>query len=309
MGAIKNVGDVAIDLIIGERNKNGLYKSFTDFCLRIGGQKVNKRVLESLIKVGAFDQFGERNAILGAIDQIKEVTDKHNKKLSSGQFGLFDGDSTQKTIIDIADKFPDVSPMSEKDKLAYEKTLLGIYVTENPISKMLQVFQSVSLPKINDLSNNNNTPIKLVAVINRIKTIRTKKDNSLMAFVTLEDESGQIDSVIFPKAYEAVASFIQENIPVYLEGKISLRNDEKSILIDTISQTLPQNVQTYDFVIEVPASTSQSQLMDLNRLLKNNPNGHRGLIILPNGKKIPLTYGVRYTPDLQTQINQILSIK
>jgi len=128
-----------------------------------------------------------------------------------------------------------------------------------------------------------------------------------MAFVTLEDESGQIDSVIFPKVYDTVASFIQENMPVYLEGKISLRNDEKSILIDNISQSLPQNVQTYDFVIEVPQGTSQSQLMELNKLLKSNPNGHRGLIILPNGKKIPLTYGVRYNQDLQQQVDRILS--
>jgi len=308
LSAIKNVGDVAIDLIIAERQSNGLFKSFTDFCLRVSGQKVNKKVLESLIKVGAMDEFGERNAILSAIDSIKAICEKVNHKKNSGQYGLFDSQSADTALsVSIQDQLPIVTPMPEKEKLAHEKTLLGIYVTENPLSKMLQVFQSVSLPKINDLPSTNNHPVKLVAVINRIKTIRTKKDNSLMAFVTLEDESGQIDSVIFPKVYDTVASFIQENMPVYLEGKISLRNDEKSILIDNISQSLPQNVQTYDFVIEVPQGTSQSQLMELNKLLKSNPNGHRGLIILPNGKKIPLTYGVRYNQDLQQQVDRILS--
>jgi len=129
-----------------------------------------------------------------------------------------------------------------------------------------------------------------------------------MAFITLEDETGQIESVAFPNIYQEMAGSLEANLPVYLEGKINLRNDQKSILIDTISLSLPKNIQKYDFVIEVPPKTSQSQLMDLNRLLKNNPNGHRGLIILPNGKKIPLSYGVRYNPDLQSQINRLLGI-
>jgi DNA polymerase-3 subunit alpha len=309
MGAIKNVGDVAIDLIIEERNKNGQYKSFTDFCLRIGGQKVNKRVLESLIKVGAFDQFGERNAILGAIDQIKEVADKHNKKLSSGQFGLFDNDTSQSASIDIVDKFPSVTPMTEKEKLSLEKSLLGIYVTENPMSKMLAVFQDASLPKITEISErDNNAAVKFVAILSKIKVIRTKKDNSKMAFMTLEDDSGQIEGVIFPKSFAEFETILTDNKALYIEGKVSLRDEIKSILVDTVSENLPETTVRYDFVIEVPKGTSQSQLMNLNQLLKQNPNGHRGIIILPNGKKIPIPYGVKYNSALQDQINLILSV-
>lgn len=307
LSAIKNVGDAAIDYIIEERQKNGPFKNFYDFCLRASGQKANKKVLESLIKVGAFDTFGERNAILAAIDITRSNCDKINGKKNSGQFGLFDtsSDITNPTVP--ADQFPQVEPMSEKEKLSLEKQLLGIYVTENPISKMLQSFQDVSLPKISDLmTRENNVPVKFVAVISKIKVIRTKKDNSQMAFLTLEDESSQVEAVIFPKAYETVANFITENKPVYVEGKISTRNDEKSILIDIVSETVPQNTSHYDFIIQIPQGTSQNQLMQLNQLLKNNPNGHRGLIILPNGQKLPLSFGVKYNPSLQDQINQIL---
>lgn len=307
MGAIKNVGDIAIDLIIDERQKNGPFKSFTDFCLRLNGQKVNKRVLESLIKVGAFDQFGERNAILAGIDAIKEVCDKHNKKLSSGQFGLFDGQKDTNTVIDIQDKFPNANPMAEKEKLSLEKQLLGIYVTEDPLSKMLSAFKDASLPKISDISSReSNTTVKFVAILSHFKVIRTKKDNSKMAFMTLEDDSGSVEGVIFPKSFAEFEPILLDNKALYIEGKVNLRDDQKSILIDIVSENLPHTTIRYDFVIEVPKGTSQSQLMTLNQLLKQNPNGHRGLIVLPNGKKIPIPYGVKYNLSLQEQINQIL---
>ncbi|MBP9817983.1 DNA polymerase III subunit alpha [Candidatus Shapirobacteria bacterium] len=308
MSAIKNVGVAAIENIIAERNLNGPFKSFSDFCLRVSGQKVNKRVLESLIKVGGFDQFGERNAIIAAIDEIKSKVEKINNKKVSGQSGLFDNQEETATQTNFEDKFPMVEPMPEKEKLSLEKQLLGIYVTENPIGKILRSFQDVSLPKIKDLQTKEaNTPVKFVCVLNKIKVIRTKKDNSQMAFLTLEDTTGTMEGVIFPRSYEASVAILTENRPLYIEGKVSVREDDKSIMVDTVSEDLPQNTAKYDFVIEVPQGTSQSQLMDLNRLLKQNPNGHRGLIILPNGKQVPLSYGVRYNDDLQKQIDKILT--
>lgn len=305
--AVKNVGDAAIDNIIEERNTNGSYRSFTDFCLRVNGQKVNKRVLESLIKVGSFDIFGERNAILTAIDDIRNNCNNRNSKKNSGQSGLFDTSAEKNTATIPTDRFPIVEPMPEKERLAQEKLLLGIYVTENPINKMLKIFQTASLPPIIDITKKEaNSLVKFVAVINRIKIIHTKKSNARMAFLTLEDASGQIDAVIFPKAYEDHLSLLAENRPLYFEGKISFRDDTKSILIDLVSETLPGNTKKYDFVIEVPPKTSQTQLMNLNNLLKKNPNGHLGLIILSNGKQIPLSYGVRYDKALQEQIDSIL---
>jgi DNA polymerase-3 subunit alpha len=191
--------------------------------------------------------------------------------------------------------------MPEKEKLANEKQLLGIYVTENPISTILKDFQDASLPKISEIiSKDANTSVKFVAVISKIKSIRTKKGNSQMAFVTLEDSSGQMEGVIFPRGYETYSTLLTENRPVYIEGKISVREDQKSILIDLVSEKLSENTKRYDFVIEVPKNTSQTQLMNLNNLLKKNP------IVLPSGKNIPIPYGVRYNTDLQRQIDSIL---
>jgi DNA polymerase-3 subunit alpha len=307
--AIKNVGDAAIENILHEREENGPFHSFTDFCLRVHGQKVNKRVLESLVKVGAFDQFGERNAILAAIDDIRSKSEKINSKKSSGQGGLFDSSDSEQEYIAPVDTLPQVEPMPEKEKLAQEKLLLGIYVTENPISTMLKDFQNASLPQIESIfGKTTNTPVKFVAIISKIKMIRTKKSNAQMAFVTLEDSSGQIEGVIFPKTYETYINLLTENKALYIEGKVSIREEETSVMIDLVSDKLSSTTKTYDFVIEVPKNTSQSQLMDLNNLLKKNPNGHKGLIVLPNGKNITIPYGVNYNAELQEQIDTILTL-
>jgi len=308
--AIKNVGDAAIDNILSERQKNGPFKNFNDFCLRVDSQKVNKKVLESLIHVGATDQFGERQAILSSLDRIRADCDRLNGKHHSGQFGLFD-DTTQSSSTPTAppDKFDAVPPMPQKEKLAAEKTLLGIFVTENPLSKMLEPFAPLGLPKISEiLSKNSDTAIKFSGVITRFKTVLTKKNNSKMAFVTLEDETGKVETVVFPKAFETYSAILVENRAVYIEGKTSLRDGLISVLADTLSENPPQTSSKYDFVIQIPPKTTPSQMMHLNQLLKTNPNGHRGLIILPNGKNLPIPYGVRYTPDLQKQIDTILKI-
>ena len=308
LSAIKNVGEAAIDNIINERNTNGPFISFNDFCLRVDSQKVNKRVLESLIKVGAMDQFGERNAILASIDKVRSDCEKLNSKKNNGQFGLFDTPTETNTkIMAPPDNFDPVAPMTEHDRLALEKQLLGIFVTENPISKILAPFQALGLPQISEiLQKDSNASIKMAATLTKFKMIRTKKNNSKMAFLSLEDETGKIEAVLFPKTFETAESILAENKAYYIEGKTNLREGVLSIMVDTISLTPPQNSVKYDFVINVPKTASQTKLMELNNLLKKNPNGHRGLIILPNGKNIPLSYGVNYNENLQKQIDNIL---
>ncbi len=308
LSGIKNVGGAAIENIVNERNINGPFLSFSDFCLRVDSQKINKRVLESLIKVGAMDQFGERNAILASLEKIRIDCDKLNTKKSNGQFSLFDAPTEDNTkIIAPPDVFVQVNPMTENEKLNLEKELLGIFITENPISKILDPFQTLGLPKISEiLQKSSDVSIKTAASLQKFKIIHTKKNNAKMAFLTLEDETGKIEAVVFPKIFDSVESILAENKAYYIEGKTNLREGNLSILIDSISLDAPKNSSKYDFVITVPKTASQNQLMNLNTLLKNNPNGHRGLIILPNGKNIPLNYGVNYTEDLQKQIDKIL---
>jgi len=307
LSGIKNVGGAAIENIINERNTNGPFISFSDFCLRVDSQKINKRVLESLIKVGAMDQFGERNAILASLEKIRSDCDKLNAKKSNGQFSLFDAPTEDNTkIIAPPDVFVQAVPMTENERLMLEKELLGIYVTENPISKLLLPFQTLGLPQISEIIQKSaDVSVKMAASLTKLKMIRTKKNNAKMAFLTLEDETGKIEAVIFPKTFDQFENILAENKAFYIEGKTNIREGNFSILVDSISLDPPKSSSKYDFVITVPKTANQSQLMTLNNLLKQNPNGHRGLIILPNGKNIPLNYGVNYNENLQHQIDNI----
>ncbi|MGI5840840.1 MAG: DNA polymerase III subunit alpha [Patescibacteria group bacterium] len=310
LNAIKNVGEAAIEVILDERN-NGEFKSLSDFCLRVDGQKVNKRVLESLIKVGAMDMFGKRSALLSSLDRIRTDIEKLKGKKSNGQFGLFDNVTTTQAVKLEAppDNLPEMEELPQKEKLALEKQLMGIFITENPITKILEPFQKYGFTNLENLSRTDpNVNVKGAAVISKFKVIRTKKNNAQMAFVTMEDESHKVEAVIFPKTYEECKLLLEENKPVYFEGKTNIRNDEFSILIDILSEEVPKSssAKEYDFVIQIPQGTSQNKLMLLNNLLKKNPNGHRGLIILANGKNIPLSYGVNYTKKLAEDIANIL---
>lgn len=308
--AIKNVGQVAIEMILEERRLGGKFNSLSDFFLRVDNQKVNKKVLESLIKVGAMDQFGSRSALLVGIDKIKSECEKINQMHRAGQAGLFDSDPNKKTKEVQADSLPQVPEVPEKEKLLWEKELLGIYVSENPTGKMLAHFQHLLLPKIDHILNQPpNTLVKTTAVVTKVKIIRTKKNNQQMAFLTLEDETNQIEAVVFPRTFTQVEHILSENKAFYFEGRLNDRDSNLSLSIDLLSETAPDNTKQYDFVIQIPPHTSQSQLLELNQLLKNNPNGHKGLIILANGKHIPLNYGVKYNSTLQKQIDTLLKIE
>jgi len=312
LNAIKNVGEAAIKDILIKRKK-GPFISFNDFCFRTDSQKINKKVLESLIKVGATDSFGPRNSILASLEEIKKNCDKIKKNHISGQFGLFDSVST---VPDIPlDNFSKQDTLDDKQKLSWEKELLGIYVSQNPLSKLLKKYQNGQTTTIDELETiTEETNVDLTAVISLVKVIRTKKDNKQMAFLTISDQTGKIEAVVFPKTYELVKDLLVEDNVLYFKGKISFRDDQKSILIDQISD--PSTIKTTetptsdhpDFVINIPPKTNQSKLMKLSQLLKNNPNSQKGVIKMPDGKAIPISFGVNYTPKLAKQIDEIFAI-
>ena len=129
-----------------------------------------------------------------------------------------------------------------------------------------------------------------------------------MAFLTLEDETGKIETVVFPKLFEEKQNLIINDKIILIEGKLNDRDGQISIIIEQISNKIEETKQEFDFTIKIPVGTSQQQLMELNRLLKNNPNGHKGLIIMPTGKNIVIGYGVNYSNKLQQQIDKILNI-
>ncbi len=318
LNAIKNVGSAAIDSILVAREANGDFKSLTDFCTRVDGRRVNKKVLQSLIKVGAMDAFGKRAALLLSLDHIRNLATRQQKQVSTGQGGLFDQVDDQ--VVDAqSDPLPDIEELPKAELLSFEKQLLGLYLTDHPMAKILKNIASQTSHQITDLDPHlhSGTFVTLGGIVTQIRTIYTKKTNSEMAFVTLEDETSTIDVVIFPKVWQEFKSIIQEDSPVLLSGKIDQRDDKLNLLCSR-ARAIPGNFSdqpslapTNIHQINIPRGTHKDILQQIGALLKKSP-GEDGInVVLPNGsnqpKIIPLPYKVNFTLKLQSQIRALLS--
>lgn len=220
---IKNFGDGAARAIIDERQANGDFTSIGDFAFRAPAA-LNKRAIEALIKAGALDRFGERTAMLGALEAI--VAARGREESSDSQSALF-------TIVARAPRITlstAVTPLSEK--LAWEKELLGIYVSGHPIDKFPEVREKYrGSVRAAVLEERSGYPRVVGGVLEGVKTIITKKGDR-MAFLTIADKEATIEAVAFPKVYAELKDALTPGTVILAKGTISRRNGEPSILVD-----------------------------------------------------------------------------
>jgi DNA polymerase III subunit alpha len=328
LSAIKNVGRAAIDSIIAVR-EDGPFNSLTEFCHRVDGQKANKKVLESLIKAGAMDQFGKRAALVAALEEIRGRANAKSKQNSNGQEGLFDSEEEgSKTVAQMVDTLPDVEDFSEEEKLTLEKQLLGFYLTEHPLGDTLSKVQDRITHKLIALAEEE-VPGRMVTIAGAVSAIRpviTKNGNKEMAFVTLEDDTGTAELVVFPTIYTSTKQYWSGRKPLLIEGKLDFREDSKSILVESVrliedvQQSIPETGveprpayenTTHDGVVylRIPRGTDPKALVEVNRLLQSNKGDRELVVLIENGfgeKKINLPYGISWSNDLQEQINGLL---
>ncbi len=264
LGSIKNVGIQPVENIIKERNENGKFKSFTDFCERIADASVNKKCIESLIKSGAFDEFEQsRSTLLASFEGIVDTIQSTKKKGLEGQFSMFDfgatNDDEENNMDDIKYAFIEKEEFSEKELLSQEKEMLGIYLSGHPLSKLKEEIEkqtTISTRDIDAIDNKTNMDdeniseidmmsgydmqkaskfkdgqeVKIAGIITSIKKKFTKT-NRIMAFVTIEDLYGQAEIIAFENAYlTAKDSLMEENI-VLIKGRLSIREEEKTSII------------------------------------------------------------------------------
>lgn len=227
--AIKNVGQAAIDAII-EARKTGPFESFTDFLNRVDLRKVNKKTLESLIKAGAFAQFGNRATLLSAFPElVREAADKKEQH-DKGQFGLFISDTSHEAP---KDTFKELPELPEEQLFAMEKEIIGFLLSKNPLARYMPLISSKITKKIGDLTHEDVEKVHIIAgVVSGMKTIKTKKDNSEMAFVTVFDDSGHLEVVVFPKPFKQLKGMLKLNGLLLMKGKINDRDDALSMLLE-----------------------------------------------------------------------------
>lgn len=229
LSAVKNVGQAAIEAILTARESGG-FASFSDFCDRVDLSKVNKKTIESLVKVGALDEFGLRSAILTVLPEMTAWAQKKKKLAESNQQSLFGDEVAQKPPA-----MPKIEELDKRKLLSMEKELLGFYLTEHPLSQVVKEIGSRITHNTKDVHElKDNTPVVIAGLVTRIKQVITRKNNSEMAFVTLEDMAGSIDAVVFPSTYATTKNFWYPNAMLMVRGKVNRRDDRLSILVDSI---------------------------------------------------------------------------
>src|SRR3989344_3750415 len=238
LSAIKHVGQSAIDSILHARAK-GFFVGLKDFLYRVDVRKANKKTIESLIKAGAFDAFGNRAGLLMYCPSALEKTLRMKNEKTQGQFQLFSSLSSEKNSADI---IPVVDELSESELLSMEKEVIGFFITKNPLAQFKGIIEKKVTKKIGEITAEDAEETHIIAgTLSRMKKIVTKKENKEMAFVTLFDETGSIEAIVFPRTYAATKTIWTQNTVILAKGKIDTKDDRLHFLVENavdLSQTI-----------------------------------------------------------------------
>ena len=235
LSAVKNLGQGAIENILDARNKDGEFKSLADFCERVELRTVNRRALETLIYCGAFDLIQpNRKQLINDIDVVISWAQKRSKEKASGQLNLFDLVDKVDTepIFEQAPSSPPVEDYPVQEKLRLEKEYIGFYISDHPLKAINQAAQILSPISLNALSEQKaKQKLSAVVMLNSVRKIITKKGDP-MAFVQMEDITGEAEGTIFPSTYAELEPLLVEGKQLIVWGTAQQRNDKYQLIID-----------------------------------------------------------------------------
>lgn len=276
--SIKQVGEIVVESIINERERAGEFTSIYDFCTRVDSKCSNKRVLEGLIKAGAFSNLEtSRKQLLENIEYIVSTANKETQARELGQCSLFTGEcgAPEFKLAGTDEEFDD------KQIQSFEKEFLGFYVTTHPLSSIRDKLPFLMTHKISDLPEiPNDKMVTICGLITSVKQIPTKKDpTKFIKFITIEDLSGKIEAVCFNKILQTYDAFLQSEQKVIISGKISRRDEAAvSIIVETVKPVENSNIMTLELLEEI----SYEELVALKDVLVAHTGSDPVVIKLPN---------------------------
>ncbi|KGM94802.1 DNA polymerase III subunit alpha [Clostridium novyi A str. 4552] len=297
LSAIKNVGENVVDNIAKVREEKGEFNSFVDFCNKISSGSINKRMVESLVKAGAFDCFGiYRSQILAVYEKIIDSVVNQRKKNIDGQMSLFG--SFDDEFKDTEIKYPAIDEFDKKNKLAMEKEMTGLYLTGHPLEEYEEILRNRTSAKTTDIIIDESLEEELIdevtlhveeqnskikdgdkVIIGGLITNVTRKitrTNSMMSFITLEDLYSSIEVIIFPKTLEQFNRMIMEDEIVLIKGRVTKREDEQpKIICDYVERVF--NFSSKKLYIQI----------ENKKILKQTMNDIKQIALLNNGN-IPI---------------------
>src|SRR3989344_542966 len=303
--AIKNVGVAAIEAVLSVR-QDGKFLNFTDFLSRVDARRVNKKVLESMIKVGVFSDFGKRASLLAKLDEIRSRISP--KSLVNNQQGLFSSEDVKKVTM-IQDVSLEGEEFNDDEINLLERQLLGFSLSAKPLNIVIGNLQNSATHKIFEITTEDEIKdnIKIAAVIVDVRIIVTKRTGQEMAFVKAEDETGSIDLVVFPRLFEKIRNTLIDNTAILVSGKIDIRDETPSIIVENIYTK--DSVKGSDHLyIKIPENTNKTSLDKLKRILINNPGSQKVSLVFMTPKKnsLDLPIKITWSENLAHEIDLIL---
>ncbi|MBC7248474.1 MAG: DNA polymerase III subunit alpha [Actinobacteria bacterium] len=275
LSAVRNLGESAADRIIAARREGGPYRSLYDFCRRIGQGVVNKRSLESLIKSGAFDYLGyTRNHLLKVYEKTADLAAERQRLYEEGQHSLF-GEEDEET--DLMEAQPAAEELPKDKLLAYEKEMLGIYVSDHPLMQVKEALEKHVESEIADLAELGDGAVKWIGGIITKKTQRITRKGELMASLALEDLSGRVEVTVFPALYNQYRELLEEDRVICVKAKVELGEREEEVTavrvvaLDLAEPRLKRS-EDCDLYIRLEAEQAEKEMMDrLKDILVRHP--------------------------------------
>ncbi|HHU05609.1 MAG TPA: DNA polymerase III subunit alpha [Clostridiales bacterium] len=292
LAAVKNIGVGFIKAVMEERDRGGRFKSFEDFCERMYGADINKRAVESLIKAGAFDSMGyKRSQLLRLCSQVIDNIADSRRRNVEGQLDLFGGGETDTAVINV--EMPDIPEFSSYELMSMEKEVTGLYLTGHPMDDYAAAARKAGAVPIGRIiedfaSEEGNTRFRdeqVVTVAGVIVSYRTKttKNNSLMAYVGVEDNTAAMEVLVFQRVLVECGGYIKVNSPVLVTGRISARDDKPpQLMCDNIRPlgalngdiATPSEPESKKLYLKLPGENSEEFIKTkrvLNMFVGNTP--------------------------------------
>ncbi len=317
LNAIKNLGSDVIGKIIQNReNSNNSfdagfrYSSLEDFLIKCYTKNLNKKSWEALVKAGALDNFGERGQMLANTEEVLDFVRQHFKQESEGQSSLF-GKSLQIGKL----KLREAPPASKEEKLLWEKEHLGMYVSAHPLDsykKVLASFTNVKSLTLDQLGAN----VVMGGIIARLKRTLTKK-NDPMAFFTLEDQTGSLEVLVFPKLMEKALPFLADDKIVQVSGRLSDKDEEFKLIADELKElptddlyimALNEMEKNKQVVLHMHSLGNMEVLNKIKSILENSPGEAQVYLsvgIGPSAKKIKTQTQIRVSNELISELREV----
>ncbi len=299
---VKNVGEKAIESIVQAREQKGQFTTLLDFCERVDSRAVNRKVVESLIKCGALDSLGlRRSQLIGLLDRSMELAANRQKEKGAGQLSFFDVFGSSSGMRTESLEVPNLEEWPQEQLLAFEKQLLGFYLTGHPLAAYEQVLKLLTQTTTASLGTlPDGAEVTLGGVITRLKSTTTKRGNERMAILWFEDFVGNVEVLVFPKAFPSVEMNLKVDAVVLVRGKVSVREDRPKILADdVIPLEEAWGRRVGGIQIRLAQATERPVLEELKKTLRSNPgqvpvelavgNGHNAGVRIVVGSTLHVT--------------------